>query len=516
MKTALLLTFANGQYPKEYTKKQDKRTQVALKDGALVELRLWDSTGEEEYDSLRKLTYAQTDVVLFLFSVVVPWTFDNIRKKWQPEVEALLPDCLCFLVGCEIDLIPKYPNNHVSREQAEDMARELGFVEYFECSTFRNAGVSALFTKVASLLASRGSKQPKDKKKIWTLKKRRDSETPRPRTSSALGLASPAASPSSPRASSVGLMSSGTDLVTPKGSAVVVGPSSSSSPSLPLSSLSASASVSTTATSASTSPSTSASASASATASAPAPATSPASGSQPTDQASTTPRTYKPSILGSSIAPPPPSMRNLHAVMQPEPQQQPPPQQQQQPQQPQQPVIPQNSPVSQSGAASEEALQPLHGPDLYSPRSVTLRSSSSSSSPVNSPKLPHLASDLLKGSGPVTTSTPNNNNNNTVLANEAGCTTSEAASPISASEGVTLTREEVATWTVDDVCLWVGDRTEWKLTGADALSRIAAALRSNDVDGQVLLSMSEADLISVGIDSFGHRRRLALEIAKFT
>ena len=38
-------------------------------DGKLVELALWDTAGQEEYDRLRPLSYPESDVVLIVFSV---------------------------------------------------------------------------------------------------------------------------------------------------------------------------------------------------------------------------------------------------------------------------------------------------------------------------------------------------------------------------------------------------------------------------------------------------------------
>ena len=38
-------------------------------DGEQVELTLWDTAGQEEYEKLRPLSYNQSDVVLVCFSI---------------------------------------------------------------------------------------------------------------------------------------------------------------------------------------------------------------------------------------------------------------------------------------------------------------------------------------------------------------------------------------------------------------------------------------------------------------
>jgi GTPase SAR1 family protein len=39
------------------------------------------TTGQEDYDRLRPLSYPQTDVFLVCFSVVSPSSFENVKEK---------------------------------------------------------------------------------------------------------------------------------------------------------------------------------------------------------------------------------------------------------------------------------------------------------------------------------------------------------------------------------------------------------------------------------------------------
>ena len=50
-------------------------------DGKLVELALWDTAGQEEYDRLRPLSYPESNVILIVFSVDFPVSLANVRDK---------------------------------------------------------------------------------------------------------------------------------------------------------------------------------------------------------------------------------------------------------------------------------------------------------------------------------------------------------------------------------------------------------------------------------------------------
>ncbi|ORX66027.1 ras-domain-containing protein [Linderina pennispora] len=83
-KTCLLYTFREGQFPPDNryiptvfdTCVVDIRTQ-----GKRVELSLWDTAGQEEFDRLRLLCYPGVDAVIICFSVDSPDSLENVTTK---------------------------------------------------------------------------------------------------------------------------------------------------------------------------------------------------------------------------------------------------------------------------------------------------------------------------------------------------------------------------------------------------------------------------------------------------
>lgn len=59
-------------------------------DGKKVELTLWDTAGQEDYDRLRPLSYPDTNVVLMCFSVDQPDSLENIAEKVYTQIRALI------------------------------------------------------------------------------------------------------------------------------------------------------------------------------------------------------------------------------------------------------------------------------------------------------------------------------------------------------------------------------------------------------------------------------------------
>merc|ERR1711981_803361 len=79
-------------------------------DGKPINLGLWDTAGQEDYDRLRPLSYPQTDVFLTCFSIISPASFQNVKAKWYPEINHHCPSTPLVLVGTKIDLpmIPRH------------------------------------------------------------------------------------------------------------------------------------------------------------------------------------------------------------------------------------------------------------------------------------------------------------------------------------------------------------------------------------------------------------------------
>lgn len=83
-KTSLLISYCRGEFPEEYipTVFENYVTEISLEGGKIVvDMALWDTAGQEDYDRLRPLSYPDSDVVLLCFSIDAPDSLRSIIDK---------------------------------------------------------------------------------------------------------------------------------------------------------------------------------------------------------------------------------------------------------------------------------------------------------------------------------------------------------------------------------------------------------------------------------------------------
>jgi Ras-related C3 botulinum toxin substrate 1 len=155
-KTSLITTFATNRFPdNQYVSGMfDPIPSVKTMFGnKTIDLALWDTAGQDEYDRLRPLAYPQTDVFLICFSVISPASYANVRTKWHPELTHHCPNVPTLLVGTMTDLRSADDNDDgrtwqqlpMSAEQGERLAEEIGAFMYLECAARTQEGLQNLF-----------------------------------------------------------------------------------------------------------------------------------------------------------------------------------------------------------------------------------------------------------------------------------------------------------------------------------------------------------------------------------
>jgi Ras-related C3 botulinum toxin substrate 1 len=151
----------------------DNYSANVMVDGKPINLGLWDTAGQEDYDRLRPLSYPQTDVFLICFSIISPSSFENVSAKWFPEVSHHCPNTPLLLVGTKLDL--REDTETISRLREKNLApityeqgmakqKEISAVKYMECSALTQKGLKQVFDEAIRAVLNPPSQKSKKKK----------------------------------------------------------------------------------------------------------------------------------------------------------------------------------------------------------------------------------------------------------------------------------------------------------------------------------------------------------------
>ena len=177
-KTSLLISYTTNAFPNEYIPTIfDNYSANVMVDGSPININLWDTAGQEDYDRLRPLSYPHTDVFLLCFSVLSYSSYENISAKWHPEIYHHCPDIPIILVGTKIDLredketLERMESQRlpiVSFEQGLIKTKEIMAHKYVECSALTQRGLKMVFDEAIRVVVA-PVKKKKQKKRCTIL-----------------------------------------------------------------------------------------------------------------------------------------------------------------------------------------------------------------------------------------------------------------------------------------------------------------------------------------------------------
>jgi Ras-related C3 botulinum toxin substrate 1 len=147
-KTALLISYTTNKFPHEYIPTVfDNYTANIMVDGKPVNLQLWDTAGQEDFDRLRPLSYQLTDIFLLCFSITTPASFENVKSKWHAEISRHAPGTPFILVGTKLDT---RTDGSIIEARGESLCAELKGLKYVECSSLTQEGLKQVFDEVSA------------------------------------------------------------------------------------------------------------------------------------------------------------------------------------------------------------------------------------------------------------------------------------------------------------------------------------------------------------------------------
>ncbi|RLN43824.1 hypothetical protein BBJ28_00006076 [Nothophytophthora sp. Chile5] len=161
-KTSMTTRYAKGKYTGNYKKTigvDFMEKTVELRDlGESINLMIWDTAGQEEFDALTSRYYKGEANLVFSFTVI--YVFSSVDRdsfedlpKWKRKVEEECGRICSVLVQNKIDLVD---DAAMSREEIEDMADYLNMRLYRSCVQ-DNINVSEVFRYLCRKFLNNGA-----------------------------------------------------------------------------------------------------------------------------------------------------------------------------------------------------------------------------------------------------------------------------------------------------------------------------------------------------------------------
>lgn len=158
-KTCLLEVFKSNKFPEEYVPTVvDNFIKVVVFDeekNKSARLALWDTAGQDDYDTIRPLSYRETDLVILCFAIDNRGGMGNIEKKWLMEVKNYCPSAKYFLIALKCDLRQEPGQDQsklITEEEGKEIAKKIKAEKYFECSALKRVNVDKVFESAAEFI----------------------------------------------------------------------------------------------------------------------------------------------------------------------------------------------------------------------------------------------------------------------------------------------------------------------------------------------------------------------------
>jgi len=162
-KTCLLMSYICQAFLEDYIPTMfDNFSAIEEVDGELVNVILWDTAGQEDYETIRTTTcFPNTHIFIVCFSVVHPDSFHNVKQKWLEELKKAAPDTPFILVGTKADLredeetikkLAEKGKEPISKKMGQKRAKEIKAQLYLECTAKDVPSVNDMFKQALKIV----------------------------------------------------------------------------------------------------------------------------------------------------------------------------------------------------------------------------------------------------------------------------------------------------------------------------------------------------------------------------
>ena len=157
-KTTILLNYVQNEFNEDmiHTVGLENKVKIMNIRGFRAKVQIWDTAGQEKYNSLSQQFFRNVDGILLVFDLTNKDSFNNI-KKWLNEIKANSDHSIKkLLVGNKADMKDKIK---VSKTMIDNFCNEKK-LKYMEVSAKNNQNVSNAFeTLINEIIGNRTNEE---------------------------------------------------------------------------------------------------------------------------------------------------------------------------------------------------------------------------------------------------------------------------------------------------------------------------------------------------------------------
>ncbi len=127
--------------------------------GIKINLRIWDSSGQDRFRSITQSFFRNADGILFIFDLTEKKTFEGV-KQWLIDSEYYDLNIKKILVGNKVDLVEK---RKVDKVIIDNFVKKIQ-LKYYEMSAKDGTNIDNTFRELAEMILSGLSKEDLNEK----------------------------------------------------------------------------------------------------------------------------------------------------------------------------------------------------------------------------------------------------------------------------------------------------------------------------------------------------------------